>query len=195
MVKTCNARTERKQWNNTKGGPANKQTKYPQCATCGKMHSGVCFLNTRKCYNCRKEGHLARNCPTQSQALPLQNSQNMSTPAQLHQMQAATEGTSISQGRLEAPPTMTNARVYSLTKEDVANASTVVTGQLLIYNQYVVVLFDTGVTHSFVSTPFMKKLDIPLRTLEDTLQIRLCHRTICSKQYSFGSQTENSTAI
>ena len=63
---------------------------------------------------------------------------------------------------------MTNARVYSLTKEDVANASTVVTGQLLIYNQYAVVLFDTRATHSFVSTPFMKKLDIPLRTLEDT---------------------------
>ncbi|XP_074562767.1 uncharacterized protein LOC141819334 [Curcuma longa] len=81
-------------------------------------------------------------------------------------MPAALEGPQLNQGRLEAPPVVTNARVFSITKEDVANASTVVTGQIYVYSQFATTLFDTGATHSFISVSFAKKIDIPLQVLD-----------------------------
>ncbi|XP_042467063.1 uncharacterized protein LOC122050201 [Zingiber officinale] len=81
-------------------------------------------------------------------------------------MQAALEGPQISQGRLEAPPVTTDARIFSITKEDAANASTVVTAEIIVFNQYATVLFDTGATHSFISTPFTEKIDMSPQTLD-----------------------------
>ncbi|XP_074556487.1 uncharacterized protein LOC141812357 [Curcuma longa] len=119
---------KRKRWNNSKDGPVNKQPKYTSCAKCGGSHSGECLQGTNKCFTCGVEGHKARACPNKFQAPPQQQMQSQNAPAQLHYMQSTLEGPHIGQGRLEAPPVATNARVFSLTKEDVANASTVVTG-------------------------------------------------------------------
>ncbi|XP_074559874.1 uncharacterized protein LOC141815910, partial [Curcuma longa] len=166
-------RKDKKKWNKSKGGPANKKPKYNPCAKCGKNHPGECRLGTNKCFTCGKEGHKAQACPTKSQKSqassqqPQQQLQYQKAPAQLHYMQAALEGPQISQGRLEAPPAMTNARVFSITREDVANASTVVTGQIFIYSQYANALFDTGATHSFISISYAKKIKIPLQVLDE----------------------------
>ncbi|XP_074576215.1 uncharacterized protein LOC141832651 [Curcuma longa] len=123
-------RKDKKKWNKSKGGSANKKPKYTPCAKCGKPHPGECRLGTNKCFICGKEGHKAQACPTKFQAAsqqPQPQMQYQKAPASLHYMQSTLEGPHIGQGRLEAPPVMTNARVFSLTKEDVANASTVVT--------------------------------------------------------------------
>ncbi|XP_074562797.1 uncharacterized protein LOC141819370, partial [Curcuma longa] len=152
---------KRKQWNSgshQKGGPANKQTKYPPCPKCGRVHPGACLLGTTGCYSCGQEGHLARACPNKFKAPQQQSAQYGGKPAQLHHMAAALEGPYLSQGRLEAPPVSTNARVFSLTKEEAASASTVVTGQVVIFQHLATVLFDTGATHSFISVPFAKGL-------------------------------------
>ncbi|KAL5567329.1 hypothetical protein UlMin_030493 [Ulmus minor] len=66
-------------------------------------------------------------------------------------MQALLEGPPINQGRLEAPEP--EAKIYAYTKGDVdAGTSNVVTGQLSVANLTLRVLFDSGATHSFVST-------------------------------------------
>ena len=81
-------------------------------------------------------------------------------------MQAAIDGPYISQGRLEAPPVTKNAKIFTMTKEEaIAGTSTVVTGQILVNNQHVNVLFDTGATHSFVSTSFAKRIGWDLDVL------------------------------
>ena len=80
-------------------------------------------------------------------------------------MYAALDGPQISQGRLEAPTANTNARIFSLTREDVANASTVVTGQINILQHNATVLFDIGATHSYVSRAFAEKLATPPEVL------------------------------
>ncbi|KAL5583414.1 hypothetical protein UlMin_015856 [Ulmus minor] len=66
-------------------------------------------------------------------------------------MQALLEGPPINQGLLEAPEP--EANIYAYTKGDVdAGTSKVVTGQLSVANLTLRVLFDSGATHSFVST-------------------------------------------
>ncbi|KAL5538058.1 hypothetical protein UlMin_046101 [Ulmus minor] len=65
--------------------------------------------------------------------------------------QTQIEGPPISQGRLEAPEP--EAKIFAYTKGDVdAGTSNVVTGQLSVANLPLHVLFDSGATHSFVSS-------------------------------------------
>ncbi|XP_042445685.1 uncharacterized protein LOC122030540 [Zingiber officinale] len=121
---------KRKQWNSGgshEGGPANKQTKFPPCPKCGRVHLGTCLLGTTGCYSCGQEGHLAKACPNKFKAPQQQSVQYGGRPTQLHHMITSLEGPYLSQGRLEAPPVQTDATVFSLTKEEAASASVVVT--------------------------------------------------------------------
>ena len=66
-------------------------------------------------------------------------------------MQPTLEGPQISQGRLEAPPQQ--AQLYAYTNADaMASTSNVVAGQLSLASYDVYALFDSGATHSFIST-------------------------------------------
>ncbi|KAL5561904.1 hypothetical protein UlMin_031651 [Ulmus minor] len=65
---------------------------------------------------------------------------------------------STSQGKLEAPEP--NARIYTYVKGDAeAGTSNVVTGQLYVANMTTYALFDSGATHSFISTVHANRLD------------------------------------
>ncbi|KAL5540899.1 hypothetical protein UlMin_043291 [Ulmus minor] len=77
--------------------------------------------------------------------------QNKSQVPKAYALQAHIEGPPISQGRLEAPEP--EAKIFAYTKGDVdAGTSNVVTGQLSVANLSLHVLFDSGATHSFVSS-------------------------------------------
>ncbi|KAL5554756.1 hypothetical protein UlMin_042157 [Ulmus minor] len=123
----------------------------PPCKKCGKPHQGECRAgNPNMCYRCGKEGHYAKHCtnpPNYGTAQP----QNKNQTPKTYAMQALLEGPPINQGRLEAPEP--EAKIYAYTKRDVdAGTSNVVTGQLSVANLTLRVLFDSGATHSFVST-------------------------------------------
>ena len=109
------------------------------------------------CYRCGKEGHYANQCPNPPNYgnVPAPNK----NPApKAYAMQAKLEGPSISQGRLEAPKP--EAQIYAYTKGDVeAGTSNVVTGQLSVANLTLHVLFDSGATHSFISTVHANRID------------------------------------
>ena len=73
-------------------------------------------------------------------------------------MQAQIEGPSINQGKLEALEP--EARIYAYRKGDTeAGTSNVVTGQLTVVNSNSCILFDSGATHSFISTAHANQLD------------------------------------
>ncbi|GJS11442.1 zinc finger, CCHC-type, retrotransposon gag domain protein [Tanacetum coccineum] len=56
------------------------------------------------------------------------------------------------------PPT--TGRVYATTRDQAAKTSGTITGTLYIDDRTVFVLFDTGATHSIISTTFPKKLNM-----------------------------------
>ncbi|GJR51298.1 putative reverse transcriptase domain-containing protein [Tanacetum coccineum] len=106
----------------------------PLCTTCGKPHPGVCYKATGGCFTCGSTQHKVKDCPQAKQK------QNMPTDF----------------ARL--PPT--TGRVYATTRDQAAKTSGTITGNLYIDDRTVFVLFDTGATHSIISTTFAKKLNM-----------------------------------
>ena len=87
-------------------------------------------------------------------------------------MQAQLERPPINQGRLEAPEP--EARIYAYTKGDAeAGTSNVVTGQLTVANSNAYILFDSGATHSFISTAHANQLDRAKDEISQTFRTSL----------------------
>nr|GEV79882.1 zinc finger, CCHC-type, retrotransposon Gag domain protein [Tanacetum cinerariifolium] len=106
----------------------------PLCATYGKPHPGVCYKATGGCFTCGSTQHKVKDCPQGKQK------QSMSTDL----------------ARL--PPT--TGRVYATTRGQAAKTSGTIADILCIDDRTVFALFDTGATHSIISTTFAKKLNM-----------------------------------
>ncbi len=68
--------------------------------------------------------------------------------------------------------------VYNLTKSTAEESNTVVTGSVLVCSYPGKVLFDSGATHSFISTNFVRKYTIPTSQLKE----RICIETPLDSQ-------------
>ncbi|XP_074374411.1 uncharacterized protein LOC141714814 [Apium graveolens] len=113
-----------------------------KCEHCGKMHGGsTCYWATRACFNCGNKGHTIRDC----------------------QMPPKKPWDRKDQG--EKSNQKTFGHVFSITAKDAANTPGTISGSLSVGNENAIVLFDTGATHSFVSTSYAKHLDIASTTL------------------------------
>jgi hypothetical protein len=65
------------------------------------------------------------------------------------------------------------ARVFTLTQKDADENSNVIAGILLISNTPAYVLFDSGATHSFISTSFITKTSITCDKSESILEVSI----------------------
>lgn len=115
------------------------------CPTCGKTHRGVCLQGKNACFRCGKPGHISRDCTT---FVPKKDDNNVQNQ----------------KGK---------ARVFVLTQKDAKENSNVIAGILLIANTPAYILFDSGATHSFVSTTFMAKPSIICDKSEGTLEVSI----------------------
>ncbi|GJR18983.1 putative reverse transcriptase domain-containing protein [Tanacetum coccineum] len=100
---------------------------YPVCTTCGRRHPGECRRAAGTCFKCGQAGHLQRDCKKNTGA--------------------------SSSGYADKKPDA-SGRVFALTQDQAANATGTITGTLFIFGRAVFVLFDTGATHSVISTKF-----------------------------------------
>ncbi|KAL0543811.1 hypothetical protein IC582_018916 [Cucumis melo] len=115
----------------------------PLCTTCGKHHLGHCLFGTRTCFKCRQEGHTADRCPLRLTG----NAQNQGAGAP-HQ-----------------------GRVFATNKTEAERAGTVVTGTLPVLGHYALVLFDSGSSHSFISSAFVLHARLEVEPLHHVLSV------------------------
>jgi hypothetical protein len=163
---------------------------FPLCAACNYHHPPT--SPCRACYNCQKFGHLAKNCksarvPTAPlNVVPL----NVRNPVVNHRGCYECGGTdhyrnacprlvrrpnpaAANQQPLQIaapnPPRANQAqqargRVFALNAVEAANDPNVVTGTFLLNNHLATVLFDTGADYSFISTNFVRIINVkPIR--------------------------------
>jgi len=97
--------------------------------------------STGKCYVCDQTGHFAQHCPNKKRA--------GGAPAKKPVWD-----------RPRAP-----SRVFALTTTEAAQSGNLVQTTCLLFNQEVVVLYDSGATHSFVSNECVKRLGLVMREL------------------------------
>ena len=97
----------------------------------------------RACYNCGSHEHLRRNC------------------------------TQPAKGDRKTDDALIPARVFALTEPAAAESKTVVAGQLSSMGTSLTVLFDSGATHSFISTRLVDQLCRPGSVLDRPMHIIL----------------------
>ncbi|KAL0541162.1 hypothetical protein IC582_021201 [Cucumis melo] len=115
----------------------------PLCTTCGKHHMGRCLFGTRTCFKCRQEGHTADRCPLRV--------------------------TGIAQNQGAGAPHQ--GRVFATNRAEAEKAGTVVTGTLPVLGHYALVLFDSGSSHSFISSAFVSHARLEVEPLHHVLSV------------------------
>ncbi|KAL0537836.1 hypothetical protein IC582_026825 [Cucumis melo] len=115
----------------------------PLCTTCGKHHLGRCLFGTRTCFKCRQEGHTADRCPLRV--------------------------TGIAQNQGAGAPHQ--GRVFATNRTEAEKAGTVVTGTLPVLGHYALVLFDSGSSHSFISSAFVSHARLGVEPLHHVLSV------------------------
>ncbi|KAL0533867.1 hypothetical protein IC582_028138 [Cucumis melo] len=115
----------------------------PLCTTCGKHHLGRCLFGTRTCFKCRQEGHTADRC-----LLRL---------------------TGIAQNQGAGAPHQ--GRVFATNRTEAEKAGTIVTGTLPVLGHYALVLFDSGSSHSFISSAFVSHARLEVEPLHHVLSV------------------------
>ncbi|KAL0549604.1 hypothetical protein IC582_014090 [Cucumis melo] len=115
----------------------------PLCTTCGKHHLGRCLFGTRTCFKCRQEGHTADRCPLR--LMGIAQNQGAGAPHQ--------------------------GRVFATNRTEAEKAGTVVTGTLPVLGHFALVLFDSGSSHSFISSAFVSHARLEVEPLHHVLSV------------------------
>nr|GFB17869.1 putative reverse transcriptase domain-containing protein [Tanacetum cinerariifolium] len=117
---------------------------YLVCTTCGRRHPGECRRAAGTCFKCGQAGHLQKDCKKNNSA---------STYGQADKKAGA------------------SGHVFAISEDHAANTSGTITGTLFIYGHAVFVLFDTGATHSVISSAFASRVTMTPTLLDHVLCI------------------------
>jgi hypothetical protein len=107
-----------------------------------------------RCYNCGEKGHYASRCPNP------RTHANQTAAATL----APTLG--VNSVSITGNQNYTHGRVNHVTVEEAQEAPNVVIGMFFINDTSVVVLFDSGASHSFISATYIEKHNLPQALLK-----------------------------
>jgi hypothetical protein len=129
----------------------------------------------RRCYNCGEKGYYANRC---SKSHTLANQPAIATPA-------PTRG--ANSVPIAAKQNYARGRVNHVAVEEAQEAPDVVIGMFLVNDTFVVVLFDSGASHSFISTTYVGKHNLPLALLKCQMMVSspggdMPARQLCPKE-------------
>ncbi|XP_075507620.1 uncharacterized protein LOC142544460 [Primulina tabacum] len=119
------------------------------CPIYNNRHYGECRRRSGVCFNCGKWGHRIADC--------------------LEPKKRKWSNTDTTPNKPKE--NKTNARVFAMTQEQADDSNDVVEGTILINEMSSYVLFDFGVTHSFISKRFTKKLRLVHEILVEPLRV------------------------
>jgi hypothetical protein len=111
------------------------------CSKCSRTHKGDCRQGTSTCFRCGNPGHFLKDCP----------------------MNAA-KGTK-SQG------SGTQARVYSLMPRGEGGEGEGDEGTIPLFGKIASTLFDSGATHSFISSTYVKLRSMTTQPLNQNITV------------------------
>lgn len=106
------------------------------CPRCDKSHVGSCPNDPIVCFRCEKQGHVSRNCQVRLPAA------NIDTPR---------------------PPVQ--GRVFAIEGREGNNTLDTMQGEGQIHGFPVTVLFDSGVSHAFISLACCQRLNLSTQYL------------------------------
>nr|GFC48487.1 putative reverse transcriptase domain-containing protein [Tanacetum cinerariifolium] len=109
-------------------------------------HQGECRRAAGTCFKCGQAGHLQKDCRKNT--------------------------TTSTSGQADKKPGA-SGRVFAITEGQAANTSGTITGTLFIYGHAVFVLFDTGATHSVISSTFASRITTTPTLLDHVLCISM----------------------
>nr|GEU42810.1 hypothetical protein [Tanacetum cinerariifolium] len=149
---------------------------FPYCNKCKLHHTRQCIV---KCRNCRKVGHMTRDCKTLVVATnqrALMANQKIITYYECGKqghyrnecLKLKNQNRKNQTGNNEA-----HGRAYALGGVEVNPDSNVVTCTFLLNNRYASILFDSGADRSFVSTAFSSLIDVVPTRLDVSYAIEL----------------------
>ncbi|GJZ94196.1 putative reverse transcriptase domain-containing protein [Tanacetum coccineum] len=164
--------------NNEKRGYAGSA---PHCNKYIFHHEGPC---TVKCTNCKKVGHMDRDCKTvvaaQTPRAPMANQRVVTCfgcGGQGHYKSDCPKLKNQNRGN-KAANNDARGRAYALGGGDGNPDSNVVMGTFLLNNRYAYILFDSGADRNFVSTMFSALIDITATALDVSYTVELTDRRI-----------------
>ena len=150
----------------------NKPSYHSQNNTRTQQSSGSqVFNNTKACFNCGDTGHFIANCPRKAKPAASVQSNIVSGPRPA--MSGANRGAPYAPNQqARTQQSFGRARVNHIHAQEAQEAPGVVLGEFLVESILATVLFDSGASHSFISSSFVKKHDIPTVLLKNPLVTR-----------------------
>jgi hypothetical protein len=110
------------------------------------------------CYSCGQTGHYANRCLRKQakKTLALDSSQNLNHNANNNATTPARNNQAC-------------ARVNNVAMEDAQATPDVIIGMILLNDNNAIMLFDYGVSHSFIAANFVQKYKLPLSMLKNQM--------------------------
>jgi ribonuclease HI len=122
---------------------------------------GSQLTNPKACFNCRETGHFIANCPYKNKPAPSVFSNSVNGPKQAS---GASRGAPA-----KSQQSFGKAKVNHVYVEEAEDAPGVILGEFLVQSVLATVLFDSGASHSFISSSFVEANNVDTVALKRPL--------------------------